>query len=384
MTAKRMSILSVFVISTAGSISLLFPVIADNLALLLVTNTLAITAAMVVYAKIGNVGQGSSTVPVVMAEAADSSAEKSQEVVKEFLDQVLPILCRNIESARDLTETSVKDLSECFSVILMRINQTMSESSVKNSGADTLTALLTSSQDRLGVVVANLEMLTKANEPILEKVRTLVEYTDELKTMAAEVGAIASQTNLLALNASIEAARAGQAGRGFAVVAGEVRELSIMSGKTGKQIGEKVERISESISSTLEVAENSNREKDKLVIGSEGAIEMVLEEIKESFDAMSQTNALLKEESKAMAKDISNILVDLQFQDRTSQVLRQVMESMDYVRERVVNNADAMNSISEEVEKIAKGYTTEEQRRNHHSSVAVKADSSSDGDMVFF
>ena len=49
---------------------------------------------------------------------------------------------------------------------------------------------------------------------------------DELATIVAAIGQIASQTKLLALNATIEAARAGDAGRGFAVVATEVKKLA--------------------------------------------------------------------------------------------------------------------------------------------------------------
>jgi methyl-accepting chemotaxis protein len=58
------------------------------------------------------------------------------------------------------------------------------------------------------------------------EIRGLAAYADELLEMSSDVESIAFKTNMLALNAAIEAAHAGDLGKGFAVVAKEVRELS--------------------------------------------------------------------------------------------------------------------------------------------------------------
>ncbi|WP_286237817.1 methyl-accepting chemotaxis protein [Neptuniibacter halophilus] len=62
---------------------------------------------------------------------------------------------------------------------------------------------------------------------IVESIKQLAGYSDNIESILTVITEIAEQTNLLALNAAIEAARAGDMGRGFAVVADEVRRAGL-------------------------------------------------------------------------------------------------------------------------------------------------------------
>jgi methyl-accepting chemotaxis protein len=146
--------------------------------------------------------------------------------------------------------------------------------------------------------------------------------------MAADVASIAWQTNLLALNAAIEAARAGEAGRGFAVVATEVRMLSNRSADAGKHIAQQVSRISAAIAATCEAAGASMRDETRAVQASEQMIGNVLSSLRGVTDALVQSSDLLQRESSGIQAEVADALVQLQFQDRVSQILAHVQQNI--------------------------------------------------------
>ncbi len=75
--------------------------------------------------------------------------------------------------------------------------------------------------DRVGGIVAELEVRSHQIEDVVGLVRR-----------------VASQTKLLSLNASVEAARAGQAGRAFGVVAEEIQRLAMEAASATDRIHE--------------------------------------------------------------------------------------------------------------------------------------------------
>jgi methyl-accepting chemotaxis protein len=164
---------------------------------------------------------------------------------------------------------------------------------------------------------------------MFEKVQGLNHFIVELQAMAADVARIAHQTNLLALNAAIEAARAGELGRGFAVVAKEVRMLSIQSGAAGKRITDTVGVISAAIIDTSRLVKDSVKQEDRSMLKAEAMIEQVLAEFKSMTDALQRSSALLKEESVGIKSEISQALVQFQFQDRVSQIMSHVSNNVD-------------------------------------------------------
>ena len=247
-------------------------------------------------------------------------------------EKVTPVWTRQINSSKEQLEGAVCALTEQFSDIVNKLEHSVKAADVTagtiENNESGLIAVFAKSEVELGDVIKSLKESMTSKATMLEKIQHLSVFIEELKKMAIDVASIAEQTNLLALNAAIEAARAGEAGRGFAVVADEVRKLSTRSGETGQLMTRKVEAISSAIISTSESAELSMKNDSTSVSLSEKTIGSVIENFKGVIEGLKASTSLLKQESIVIKADVSEALVQLQFQDRISQVMSHVIANI--------------------------------------------------------
>jgi methyl-accepting chemotaxis protein len=251
---------------------------------------------------------------------------------QEFAECVAPVWCGHIESSREQMESAITALSCRFAGIAEKLDAAVHAAAMETQTVDDveqgLVAVFSRSERDLAAVVAAqkdgvADMLT-----MLDKVQGLDRFIVELRDMAADVAKIAQQTNLLAMNAAIEAARSGELGRGFAVVAKEFRMLSTQSADTGRRIAEKVALISEAIVDTSRVVRDSVHHDDGSKVAAEAAIGRVLANLRTFTDALQRSSNLLKDESLGIKSEISQALVQLQFQDRVSQIMSHVRDNI--------------------------------------------------------
>ncbi|WP_404802810.1 methyl-accepting chemotaxis protein [Marinobacter halotolerans] len=239
-------------------------------------------------------------------------------------------------------------------------------------------------ENDLQSVVNSLKNALRERDGLLNQINGLDTFVDELDNMAQDVATIAGQTNLLALNAAIEAARAGEHGRGFAVVADEVRKLSRLSAETGERISTKVNYIGDAIRAAISAAQDSRGRDSKAVETSEQTIGQVLSDFQGLGARLVESAESLRQTNLGIQSEVEDSLVQLQFQDRTSQMLSHVSTSMEGIAERMsAPDAQALD-VSSVMRDLEASYAMAEEHTNHGGGKKTTAAPVATGDITFF
>ena len=247
--------------------------------------------------------------------------------LRELLEGLLPLWGKHIGLARSQSANAIDGLSEQFTALNRQLREAVAMSS--DGGGQSVVGSVQRAQQELPRVFDALGATQGTRERFLAELEAMTRFVDQLSSMAADVGKLASQTNLLALNAAIEAARAGEQGRGFAVVADEVRKLSertaVSTGEIGKmvdaiqvstrevvaQVGNGVKMVDEGVTNARQAGETIGGLQDmaKKVSQLVAAVDEALrEQASASNDVAKKVEdvAAQAEEATAIAKQTSN------------------------------------------------------------------------------
>ena len=299
------------------------------------------------------------------AVPADEAGGASEALRANVCLDALPIWTRQILSAQQQTETAVVALTARFEGIVNRLDGALGTS--RNGATGQLVQEDAKEGERhLAEVIEALKAIQQSRDSLAKDIRTLVGYTEELRKMSSDVELIAFQTNMLALNAAIEAAHAGSVGKGFAVVAQEVRKLSEAARATGKSITGTVGLISEAL---LEIGKSSERVATRdaqAVTDSQTHIRTVLERFTERTAQLAEIAQESGRAGESIKKEVCESLVQLQFQDRVSQILQHVVKNMEQTRTLASESPDGASAEAQRhLQEMARSYTTDEERRLH-------------------
>ncbi|WP_133181098.1 methyl-accepting chemotaxis protein [Shewanella decolorationis] len=258
-----------------------------------------------------------------------------QQVAKleAIISRLVPVWQGHIVSVDQQMNQSVANMTERFASIINEIEKVITNSTEISS--QSIAPGIEDDKALLSALFNDLNRMNTAKLEHLEQLTGLVNDTKALDGLAAEVRKIAQQTNLLALNAAIEAARAGESGRGFAVVADEVRTLSAQSGQTGERITQQINELNQRMTALYQITNAATLQETQALEGGESILSRVIEHLENRTLQMRDEGVQALELGRQVKREIEQILVDFQFQDRCDQMLRQLVASIEELTELI-------------------------------------------------
>lgn len=292
--------------------------------------------------------------------------------------QIVPVWRRNVDGARLHSEQSSTALLEAFANISSQLDDAL-RAGAHTPRLDSSTAdeLLDQHRPELDALLSSAQRIAGVKDELLAGVLSLGDTLGEMVSLSKEVQTISRATHLLALNASVEAQRAttgGHAGgNGFAVVAQEVRHLADQSREAGATLGRHVARMQERIQALRRQGGAQDTSPEELMLQAEQNARAVLRGLLMGILEVSRSQRTLQDASSLVQQEVEQILVNLQAQDRLSQMLVSVTDDMTRLQQWLEGSEDdAAASPQRWLERLESSYTMEDMRASHHATVKVQ------------
>jgi methyl-accepting chemotaxis protein len=317
------------------------------------------------FAAAASVLFGSRTPEVSAPEIAETTDHPS---LRELCLRAMPVWAKQLETSRHAGDDAVVALSRLFGGTVKRLSNSVAASrsavaEMSGDGGGVLGAIERSDAD-LRSVAETLEAVQATKDALLEEVK---RYAKDLKEMSQTVQHIALQTRLLSFNAAIEAARAGEAGRSFAVVAAEMRELAGLSAQAGTDMIRKVEsieRIDHTLADMFKNTHGSDQSDAGSIARADTAIRGVMERFKRLTTVLTNVVDVMETEGEGVKREISDALVQLQFQDRVGQIVAHVAENCTALTQTLEQGGEAPLDAERWMKDMSRDFSTEEEFQN--------------------
>lgn len=264
----------------------------------------------------------------------------------QMLTELLPESAKNVEKVScDLSE-QFKKLAKNAKTQGETLQELISNISIihTDDGKIPITEFVGLFSKLLDDSVSKILVVSKQALAIVYSMEDAIKNLEEIDAFSKQIHKITGQSRLLALNAMIEAARAGEAGKSFAVVANEVKVLSAEIAELSDNMDVRTKIIMKSVNDGFNVLKEvattdmNDNIMAKDVLGS--MMNGLVKQNEQSKKVMEESAASSREISDA----ISGLTINMQFQDRNSQItensvdiIRQCLAIFDNLKQKTEN-----------------------------------------------
>lgn len=262
----------------------------------------------------------------------------------ESANAILSATSRDVEEEAERLSTLFNRLSETSHGQVGQLQGLVAQFNVVEHEGQTyqLTDLPRLLEQALDEVSQRVTVLSKQGVSLIYSLDAIIEQMQDLDSCVTEIEGINRQGRLLSLNAQIEAGRTGALGAGFQVVATEMHNMSVRIDALSERMRENIDKVRTQVE---EVIQSIRTEYNQLSdIGgmdlsaqadAKTHVKILMDELLRRDDRM--TGAL--DDSASLSgeihKEIRDVVISMQFQDRMKQRTEAVVAALDTILEFV-------------------------------------------------
>ncbi|MDX1926000.1 MAG: methyl-accepting chemotaxis protein [Pirellulaceae bacterium] len=276
-----------------------------------------------------------SDVSAVPYHAQDATTTHVNELAAVAL--VLQALKQQLHGASRDVEESVAGVCSGFQGMAKR-----AQAAVASAQSATIGSADSDEVNPLDEMHQVLEVLLKAvqsscsfSQAAAERLSQLEKRLTDLEKIVHEVEDIAGRAKMVALNGRIEASRLGIAGKAFGVVAQETKDLADKAGKTGCSIRQSINELAIELFKTTAEMRRRAESDSKNVEATNSAVQKLLSRLEQTHHQMNAAMNSTASISTELQNDIGRAVMSMQFQDRVSQRVAHVVETLTSVVELI-------------------------------------------------
>jgi methyl-accepting chemotaxis protein len=290
---------------------------------------------------------------------------------------VLPVVAAQLREVSKHVEESVVKVCENFHEMIQRARQATSQvpmigkDSVDRENVETvgIDQLISGTRGTMADLLERIERTSGFTGTMVDRLNAVEHQIEELNETLCDIDTVASKSGLLALNGQLEAARAGEQGAAFAIVATETAKMAVHAVASSKKIRKMIQSVSQSISgASAELKDRAATDIREAAL-SRKEVDTSLDTMASLHDDMQNTLERSNANAEQLARNISEAVVALQFQDAVSQriehVVHALLEMHDEFQKRLDGNENDSSTTSAEdwASRMAKKYTMASEHR---------------------